>query len=85
MKRSMKFSTISILTLAGSMLAFGNAQPRVRPVTSEAQDVKGAAPAVQQGKGSGLTRNQSVSVNNQQTEQNAQADAAEVRDSAFRK
>ena len=84
MKRSMKFTTLSILVLAGSTIALGGNQTRVRPTRSEAQDVQGSAPAIQQGKGGGITRNQTLSQTGQQNAGNSRG-AAETRDSAYRK
>jgi len=92
MKLSIRVTALSTLALAGSLLTFAGGQKPIRPSRSEAQDVQGAARAVQQGKGTGMSRNQTVPANafRAQTAQDSQAvrsDAAttRLRDSAYRK
>jgi hypothetical protein len=76
------------------MLAFAGNQTPIHPTRTEAQDVQGATPAVQYGKGTGMTRNQTApaNANRVQTAQDSgkvrtDADPATtpVRDSAYRK
>jgi hypothetical protein len=90
MKPSVRLTMVPILALAGSMLAFGSGQAPIRQAQSEAQAVQGATPAIQQGKGGGLSRNQTVvaEANRVQTPQERQAIRellAKHHDSAFRK
>jgi len=90
MKPSMRVTTLSAIAVASSMLAFGSGQAPVRQAQSETQAVQGATPAIQQGKGGGLSRNQTVAANANrvQTPQERQAIRellAKHHDSAFRK
>jgi hypothetical protein len=91
MKRSIRVTTLSLLALASSLFVFAGGQPPIRPSPSEAQDVQGATRAVQQGKGGGMSRNQTVTsdANRAQTAQDSRAvrsnEAGQAHDSAFRK
>jgi hypothetical protein len=49
--------------LASPLLIFAGGQPKMQPARGEAQDVIGTTRAVQQGKGSGTSRNQTVIAN----------------------
>jgi hypothetical protein len=63
MKRSIGLTMLSAFILAGPTLTFAGGQPKVLRSTNEAQYVKGATRAVQQGKGSGMSCNQTVTAN----------------------
>jgi hypothetical protein len=55
--QTMKLALVSVFALASPLLTFAGGQPKVRWVSKEeAQDRSGITRAVQQGKGSGMTR-----------------------------
>jgi len=57
MKFSVRLAALSTLAFAASVFAFGGGQTPIYPTQTDAQAAEGAARAVQQGKGSGTTRN----------------------------
>jgi len=60
--RSFRVAALSALVLTGPLLTFAAGQPKLHRLDkSEMQDLSGAPPAVQQGKGTGITRSQMVS------------------------
>jgi hypothetical protein len=65
MSRSIRVALLSAVVLASPMLSFAGGQPPVSrtPSKSEAQDRTGISRAVQQGKGTGMTRVQGVQAN----------------------
>jgi hypothetical protein len=75
-----RVATLSALVLASSVLTFAAGQPKLhRYSKGQEQDRTGITQAVQQGKGSGMTRNQPSLSANAYRVQTAQ-DGAAVRD-----
>ena len=64
-QRASRVTLLSALVFASPILSFAGGQSPIArtPSKSEAQDRTGITRAVQQGKGSGMTRNQGVKVN----------------------
>jgi hypothetical protein len=81
-----RFSRMAVLTalvLTSPLLSLAGGQPNVRTVSkSEMQDRTGITRAVQQGKGSGMTRNQRVQANAYRLQ--TPADSATAKSSAAR-
>jgi hypothetical protein len=62
--QSIRFATLPALVLASSLLTFAGSQPRLHPYSKDnAQDRSGITQAVQQGKGTLVTRNQVPAAN----------------------
>jgi hypothetical protein len=84
--RFIRAAVLSALALTSPVLIFAAGQPKLHMLSkSQMQDLSGAAPAVHQGKGAGLSRNSSAAKELPAFEDLSYAARLNHSDTAFRK
>jgi hypothetical protein len=84
--RSFRVAALAAFILTSPLLIFAAGQPKLHMLSkSEMQDLSGATRAVQQGKGTGMTRNTLTSQPVLPTHDESAAERLGPSDSAFRK
>src|SRR5580700_5163473 len=77
MKSQFRIALLSAIVLASPMLSFAGGQPKIHPYSSDdGQDRAGVTRTFQQGKGSGITRSESVQVNASREQKPAESQVA---------